>query len=125
MKLQYLLNSTKLTLAVISLLVANFASAEQFIVSGGIQKLTVKHVDSTSNGLSGAKVLISTNQAAGQCGKALNGALVAWIREDAASNRMYTMLLAAKLAGESVTIIVDDTQRESEGVCFLQTAYLG
>lgn len=107
-------------IALCSVLGAVQAQATEYTLTGTISRLLVKHPDITTNGLSGGKVFLNTTESAGNCPKDSAGQVIMWIREDAASERMYTTLLAAKLSSQIVLAVVDDTKFDPLGVCFLQ-----
>lgn len=51
---------------------------------------------------------------------ASDGFVVFRIKDDARGQRHFAMLLAAKSAGVSVTVSVDDTVRDAGGYCFVR-----
>jgi hypothetical protein len=55
----------------------------------------------------------------GTCGTS-QGYVVFRIRDDVRGQRMFAGLTAAKLAGNSITVSVDEQDKDSTGFCFAQ-----
>ena len=59
----------------------------------------------------------------GTCRTADAGYVALALRDDAKGQRMFTLVLAAKSAGATLTVRVDDTVVSSSGYCYARVVY--
>lgn len=97
-------------------------------VNATLYSLTEKvHILSTSDaqimddagGISTLR-LANNTLSAGSCFKGSSNYLVMYIRDNSMGERMYTMLLAAQMAGLTVQVTVDDQHKTTSGHCYVQ-----
>jgi hypothetical protein len=89
-----------------------------YIASGTIVRLS--SYDLTWFGANFDFFVVSGATSLGTCGVA-NGYVVFRIHDDVRGQRMFAGLTADKLAGNSITVYVDDQYKDSSGFCYTQT----
>jgi hypothetical protein len=111
------------TALVVSAMAPIAAHAGQHNLVGTIHRLDTNDPDINTTGIGGSKLrLANTNLSAGGCLRDNGGSgyVVIWVRDNSMGERMFTTLLAAQLSGHEVAVIVDDSKKNSAGVCYAQ-----
>jgi len=63
--------------------------------------------------------VLSGFTAAGNCHKADTGQILVEVKNDVAGRRQYTTVLTAMTLGRTVSIAIDDSNRDANGYCYL------
>ncbi len=110
--------------ALISTLSFN-AAATEYSLTGQIERLSTSDADISGEGKAHSSVRLKGGlpQSAGSCFVGSSGYLVIHIRDNSAGERMYTTLLAAQLASESVELTFNDDYKSTapgRPECYLQ-----
>lgn len=113
------MGTLKLTLGCVLLAVTAQVSADEYWITGTIDRLDTIDDEITEVDFGATKIRLNSTETAGDCLIA-NDQVVMWIRDNSMGERMYTAALAAKLGGHTVTLRVDDDYKDSFNVCYLQ-----
>ena len=63
-------------------------------------------------------ILVDGFQSAGSC-PVTSGLVIAKFPSGEAGNRSYALAMAAKMAGKSIHLVVNDTSKNFEGMCYV------
>ncbi len=97
-----------------------------FVVTANSYAANYSHIDvverigSIDSRDDGDFLMVKGFTEAGTCPQS-GGLVIARIRSDNNGDRSFSMALAARLSGKKVKISIDDTKRNAEGDCFLNS----
>lgn len=79
---------------------------------------TISRIVSVPAGADRDYILVDGFQSAGSC-PVTSGLVIAKFPSGEAGNRSYALAMAAKMAGKSIYLVVDDTSKNFEGMCYV------
>ena len=97
------------------------SNAAPFTASGTIY--TLQTHDSVSSGADADWFSLVGVTSVGTCPTGDGGYVVFMLRDDANGQRMFSLALAAKSAGNTLTVRVDDTLKTTTGQCYAQAVF--
>ncbi len=82
------------------------------------------HVSDSFLGREGAWIRVKGFDSAGSCTSSGNGLIWLLAKNDENGRAQYSLALSAFATNSPVTVSADDSQKASDGVCYLRTIYM-